>query len=464
MKFNNELFFEAMNEIAERNLLDRDELNKIIENAFFKTFHSKIDPDARLELFVDFKNKKFQLINHSKLVVSDDEYEEKYRSLEISISEAKKTKKDIKVGDEFSEEVDLFQNTKFSSQVKQLITQIVREKRKEAVYNKHKSIKGEMVEATLLSLENNGNAIFKLNDDTIAFMPAKFRNMNIKLNIGGKTKLYVEDVLEESKDSQIIVSNGSPTIIKRIIEKNVPEVEEGIVEIVKISRIAGTRSKVSVKSNNENVDPVGAIIGSGGNRIKSILEKLSGEKIDIINWSDKIETHIANSISPARVVSILDKKDEDGNIIKDHKIVITPNIHQTLAIGKNGSNARLAVELTNTRIDIISIDQANEKGIDIIWNGNVKKEELSQVESNSPKSKNNYQRNAIKKDKFDFDSDISSFNEDIQSNENFGDYNDQISEDQDFSLSEEEIKQMESNFEIDKELLDFGMEEKDESK
>jgi N utilization substance protein A len=283
MKFNNELFFEAMNEIAERNLLDRDELNKIIENAFFKTFHSKIDPDARLELFVDFKNKKFQLINHSKLVVSDDEYEEKYRSLEISISEAKKTKKDIKVGDEFSEEVDLFQNTKFSSQVKQLITQIVREKRKEAVYNKHKSIKGEMVEATLLSLENNGNAIFKLNDDTIAFMPAKFRNMNIKLNIGGKTKLYVEDVLEESKDSQIIVSNGSPTIIKRIIEKNVPEVEEGIVEIVKISRIAGTRSKVSVKSNNENVDPVGAIIGSGGNRIKSILEKLSGEKIDIIN-------------------------------------------------------------------------------------------------------------------------------------------------------------------------------------
>lgn len=468
MELNNELFFEAINEIAERNLLEKEELDKIIKDAFLKTFHSKIDPDANLELLVDPKNKNFQLINHSKLVVSNEEYDEKYRSSEISFSDAKKIKKDVKIGDEVSEEVDLFKNKKFSSQVKQLITQNVREKRKEAVYIKHKSLKGEMIEVEVVSIGNNDHVVFKLEDETVAFMPAKLRNQNIGLKIGEKVKVYVEDVLEESKDSQIIVSNGSPTMIKRIIESNVPEVEEGIVEIVNISRIAGFRSKIAVKSNNENIDPAGAIIGAKGVRIKKILEKLEGEKLDIIFWKNNLEEYISNALSPARVISVLDKLDKDKNVIPGQKIIITPNIHQTLAIGKNGLNARLAVELTNTRLDIISYDQAKEKAIEIIWNGNVQKEELADIEANIKTSKPRNKRsfnNKFEYKKDDF-KEISSFYENITSDEKNNKDN-SFENNNDINLSKEELDQLSSNFdmdELDSELLNFSSDKKQKNK
>ena len=468
MELNNKLFFEAISEIAERNLLEKEELDNIIENAFLKTFHSKIDPDANLELLVDPKNKRFQLINHSKLVVSNEEYDEKYRSSEISLSEAKKIKKDVKAGDEISEEVDLIKNKKFSAQVRQLITQNVREKRKEAVYIKHKSLKGEMIEAEVVSIGSNGHVIFKLEDETMAFMPTKLRNINIKLKIGKKVKVYVEDVLKESKDSQIIVSNGSPTMIKRIIESNVPEVEEGIVEIVNISRISGFRSKIAVKSNNENIDPVGAIIGSQGIRIKKILEKLEGEKLDIILWKNNLEEYISNALSPAKVISILDKVDNDGNVISGQKIVVTPNIHQTLAIGKGGLNARLAVELTSTRLDIVSHDQAKEKGIKIVWNGNVAEEELANIEANIKTQKPNVRKNfnnkfQYKKDDF---KEISSFYENMNNSEKF-DKVDSFQDNDNINLSNDELEELSSNFdldELDSELLNFGSDKKTNNK
>ncbi len=468
MELNNKLFFEAINEIAERNLLEKNELNKIIKNAFFKTFHSKIDPDAELELLIDPKNKRFQLINHSKLVVSDEEYDQKYSSSEISLSKAKKINKDIKTGGKISQEVDLVKNKKFSAQVRQLITQNVREKRKKAVYVKHKLLKGEMIKVEVVSIGKNGYVIFKLEDDTMAFMPAKLRNQNIKLKIGEKVKVYVEDVLEESKDSQIIVSNGSPTLIKRIIEANVPEVEEGIVEIVNISRIAGFRSKVAVKSNNENVDPVGAIIGANGRRIKKIIEKLENEKLDIILWKSNLEEYICNTLSPSRVISILEKKDSSNNVISGQKTIVTPNIHQTLAIGKNGLNVRLAVELTNTRLDIISYDQAKEKGIEIIWNGNVKEEELANIEANIKTQKSNFKKrfnNKFEYKKADF-KEISSFYENMNNTQEEIE-NNSFNDNNDVNLSNEELEQLSSNFdldELDSELLNFGSEKKSNNK
>ena len=461
MAFNKELFFEAIKQIAEQNLLSKEEATEIIKEAVFKTFKSTFDPDAELELEINEDLGTFKLINHSKLVVEDSEFNPEYRQIEVPLSDAKKIKAGAKVNENISEEVDLVTFAKkIANRVKQLITQQVREKKKEAVYAKHKSLKGEMIDAVVTS-STKSYVNFTLEDGTTAFMPPNLRNLSIPLNIGEKVKVFVEDVLEESKDSQIIVSNGSPTMIRRLLEVEVPEIADGTVEIIKISRIAGFRSKVAVKSNSENVDAVGAIIGAQGSRVNTIVEKLKGEKLDVIHWTPNINDFVISALSPAKVIAILDKKDEEGNIVEGVKLVITPNKHQTLAIGKRGSNAKLAVELTDTRIDVLSIDQAKEQGIEFEWNGNVSPDQLEAIEAgirqrrefNKPATQNRFNAN-------DLDKELSRFNEDI-SFENIS-QKEEVEETFDIDdsmFSESELKQMEANFEFDDELSMFDSEE-----
>lgn len=460
MEFNKELFFEAIEQIAKQNLLTEEEATNIIRESVFKTFHNKFDPDAELELIIDKENGKFELINHSKLVV-DEEVSNEYRSLEIPLNEAKKLNPNVKEGDLISEEVDFAPFAKnVSNQVRQLITQNVREKKKAAVYAKHKSLKGEMINAKVTS-STKTYAIFSLEDGTTAFMPSNLRNLNIKLNIGDVVKVFVEDVLEESKDSQIVVSNGSPTMVRRVLEAEVPEISEGIIEIVNISRVAGERSKVAVKSNNPEVDPIGAIIGAGGTRINTIVDKLEGEKLDIIQWSEDLNTFVVNALAPAKVISITDKRDAEGNIVEGHKIAITPNRHQTLAIGRQGSNARLAVELTNVRVDIVSINEAKEKGMEILWNGNVTESMLESIESGERPQRQQTRTNSSPSFKSkDLDLDMTSFAESIETESNEMEALEEPTFEMDDSMfSEEELKQMEANFEFDSELEDFESDE-----
>ncbi|MCK5807177.1 MAG: hypothetical protein KAG91_02160, partial [Mycoplasmataceae bacterium] len=373
------------------------------------------------------------------------EFNKEYNAIEVSLSEAQKVDPKIKEGDNFSARVEIFADKRIAGQVRQLITQSVREKKKEAVYAKHKSLKGEMVSATVTS-STNSYVILELKDGTTAFMPSNLRNLNIPLSIGQETKVFVEDVLKESKDSQIVVSNGSPTMVRRVLEAEVPEIAEGIVEIVNISRMAGTRSKVLVRSNNENADAVGSIIGAGGSRIKTIVEKLQGEKLDIIPFSEDINLLIANALSPAKVVSVNDKLDDEGKVIENHKIVVTPNKHQTLAIGKRGSNARLAVELIKHRLDIISIDQAIEKKLDILYNGTIKDEsELALVEAGERIQRAPRRSGPSRNAPFmgDFDTDITSFAEKMEGEaEGFND----SFEVKDDLFTEDELRKMEQNF------------------
>ncbi len=460
MEFNKEKFFNALSAIAEQNLLTYDETKEIIRQSVFKTFHSKFDPDAELEMIIDENSDKFELINHSKIVVANDQYEKDYRAIEISLDDAKKIKNDVKEGEIISEEVHFSNYAKqISNQVRQLITQSVREKKKEAVYAKHKSLKGEMVEATVTS-STKSYVIFELEDGTTAFMPSKLRNLSIPLSIGEKVKVFVEDVLPDSKESQIVVSNGSTTMVKRVLEEEVPEIFDGIIEIVNISRIAGSRSKIAVKSNVAEIDPVGSIIGASGTRINSIIKKLEGEKLDIVPWSSDLNTFVINAIAPAKVISIHDKKDDEGNVIERNKVIITPNKHQTLAIGKFGSNVRLAVELTNTRIDVLSYDQALEKGIEINWNGNVNEEILASIERGERQRREPTKQinRTFKSD--DLNLDMSSFAESIEleKSEKSDEFNNSFEID-DEMFSEDELKQMEANFEIDSELSIFDIED-----
>ncbi len=456
---NMEQFFDAIEQLAKQNLLEVKEIVEIISESVKKSFHTKFDPDAELEFTLDFKKQEIKLVNNTKLVV-DEEVAPEFRAIEINIKDAKKIKKTAKDGDTIAEEVDFASYSKnIAGRIKQMIIQSVREKKKAAVYAKHKGLKGEMVTAIVTS-SSETHAILTLEDSTIAFMPSKFKNPNIQLNIGERVKVYVEDVLEESKDAQIIVSNGSREMIKRVLEVEVPEIAEGIVEIVSISRLPGIRAKVAVKTSVEGVDAVGALIGAGGTRIKAIIAKLDGEKLDIIPWSEEKNTFIASAMSPAKVVAIVDKKDAEGKIIEGHKIVITPNKHQTLAIGKRGSNARLAVELVSTRIDVVSIDEAKEKGLEFEWNGNINEAELAIIESGERlNTRGGAQRtertfgSAVKLDSLD--GDIQSFTEDMETSFDFE--ADEETKDifKDIDFSKDELEQIQDDFEFDEEAADI---------
>lgn len=466
---NKKQLFEALEQVATQNLLSLPEVYTIIEDAVKKAFSTKFDPDANLELVMNKDAERFELINHSKLVVEDEGFDPQYRAIEVPLSEARKLNPSVQEGDMISEEVDFALYSKLiAQQIRQMFTQTVKEKKKEAVFAKHQSLKGEMIDVTVTTITPNF-VIFVLADGTPAFMPAKMRNANVKLSIGQKTKVFVEDVLKDSKDAQILVSNGSKDVVKRVFEDTVPEIKDGTIEIVSISRVPGVRAKVAVKPVNQNVDAVGAVIGSQGTRINSIVEKLDGEKIDVILWSADDNVYVANSLAPARIASVIDKLDANGEVIRGHKIAIVPNKHQTLAIGKQGSNAKLAVELTNIRIDVMSIDDARAAGINFTFNVGLTPAEVEMIENGEkprksfggprPERTNNFRNNNSNGNFSHHQSntaiDLSSLNESI---ENFTtDMVDTKSSSEAFDIdedlfSEEQLKAMEADFEFDEEL------------
>lgn len=171
-----------------------------------------------------------------------------------------------------------------------------------------------------------------------------------------RIKVYVVEVKDTSKGPKVVVSRTHPELVKRLFESEVTEVKDGTVEIKAIAREAGSRTKIAVWSNNPDVDPVGACVGMNGARVNAIVEELRGEKIDILNWSDNAAILIENALSPAKVISVIADDDE-----KSAKVVV-PDYQLSLAIGKEGQNARLAARLTGFKIDIKSETQARESG------------------------------------------------------------------------------------------------------
>ncbi|CAM9117954.1 transcription termination factor NusA [Mycoplasma marinum] len=448
---NKEQLFIAIDEIAKTQQLSREEIDAILEEAVTKSFHSKFDPDADLTLVINREENEFKLINNAKVVVEEEEseMEPELRTVEIPLHIAKQINPSIKIDDTIAEEVsfEVYSRT-IAQQIKQLLIQKIKETRKAMIYAKHKGLVGEMVSATVTTSARTFAAL-KLDDGTDAFMPGPLKNPRIQMKLGERVNVYVEEVLEDSKAAQIIVSNSSPTMVRRVLEQEVPEIMDGTVEIAGMSRIVGERTKVAVKAMNESVDPVGAIIGAGGERISRIVEKLQGEKLDVIRFSENLNEFVASAISPAKVVGILDK---DG--FADKKIVIVPNVHHTLAIGRRGSNARLVAELAKVRVDITSIDQAREAGLEFTFNGNLTEDELRRIESGEklnkrPRNNTSFSKPTnIKLD--DIQGEIEDFNENVEDTPFLP------VEEEETIFSDAELKEMESQFELDDELADFA--------
>lgn len=296
-------------------------------------------------------------VYHQRLVVEneDDEYDEE---LHITLAEAKKINPDVQVGDFIDEEVDYSTFGRAAIMIaKSVIKQKIREAEKQLVYDEYKDNIDEMVSGIVETVEPKFTVVNI--GKTLALMKSNQQIPTETYVEGQKISVVITDVKRETKGAQVLVSRATPVFVRRLFEREVPEIYNGIIEIKAIARDPGERCKIAVLSKNENIDAIGACIGPRGQRVQKIIDELNGEKIDIFQWSDNISDLIKNALSPSEAVAVIRNED-----VKDGLIVVVPDSQLSLAIGKKGKNARLAVKLTNRKIDIKSESEMKELGID----------------------------------------------------------------------------------------------------
>ncbi|MCF0259568.1 MAG: transcription termination/antitermination protein NusA [Erysipelotrichaceae bacterium] len=303
-------------------------------------------------------------IYHVRDVVEDVEDEE----LEISLEDARKVKPDAQIGDQIEEEVN-FQNFERAAIVlaKNVMKQKIREAEKAEVYENYIDKVGDLVNGYVESVEDKFALVLlggtpdgkQQTGSTLAMMKQSAQIPTEHYYEGQRLLVVISEVNKESKGALVLVSRADPMFIRRLFEKEVPEIYNGIIEIKAIARDPGARAKIAVYSHNENIDPIGACIGPRGSRVQGIISELNGEKIDIFEWSDDVQKLVSNALSPAQGVVVI-----PNDAVKNGLIAVVPENQLSLAIGKKGQNARLAVKLTGHKIDIKSQKEMEEKGID----------------------------------------------------------------------------------------------------
>ena len=275
-------------------------------------------------------------------------------ALEISLEEAHKINKELKIGDQVDVEIVPRNFGRIAAQTaKQVIVQKLREVERDLIFNEFNDRKGEIVSGMIQKADKN---IVVMDLGRLeGVMPAKEQIPTERYKVNEKIKGYVVDVERGLKGApQVIVSRSHPDFVRKLLELEIPEIYEGVIEIKSVSRDAGNRSKVAVYSPDPNIDPVGSCVGQRGIRIQNIINELNGEKIDVIEWNEDPSIFISSALLPAKIMAI-DLKEEER-----FAQVIVPDDQLSLAIGKAGQNARLAARLTNWKIDIKSESQFRE--------------------------------------------------------------------------------------------------------
>ncbi len=306
-------------------------------------------------LFVDIDGETGDISMHAVKTVVEGEPETP--ATEISLAEAQNISPDYSVGDQVRQEIEVGDFGRIATQTaKQVIIQGIREAERGMVAEEFASREHEILTATVTKIDTRyGNAIVEIagrRDPTETVLSAQEQVKGERLVEGMKIKVYVAEVKSVGRGPQVIVSRTHPGLVKRLFELEVPEIHDGTVVINSIAREAGSRTKIAVYSTDENVDPIGACVGPKGGRVSAIVDELRGEKIDIIKYSDDPAAYVAEALSPSEVISVT--MGEDGKSCT----VIVPDDQLSLAIGKEGQNARLAAKLTGLKIDIRPASQA----------------------------------------------------------------------------------------------------------
>ena len=347
----NKELLEAMEVLEKEKNISKDTLIEAIENSLLTACKNHFGKADNVKVTVNPNTCDFAVYAEKAVVenVEDD-------CLEMSLADAKMLNPKYEIGDTVQIPLDSKKFGRIATQnAKNVILQKIREEERKALYNEY----------------------YMKEKDVMTGVVQRYLGRNVSINLGrvdailneseqvkGETfrptervKVYVIEVKDTPKGPRVSVSRTHPDLVKRLFESEVAEVRDGTVEIKAIAREAGSRTKIAVKSNEANVDPVGACVGLNGSRVNSIVSELKGEKIDIINWDDNPAYLIENALSPAKVICVVaDEEEREAQ-------VIVPDYQLSLAIGKEGQNARLAARLTGFKIDIKSETQAREMGL-----------------------------------------------------------------------------------------------------
>ena len=340
-------FFEAIEDIEAEKGIPRGYMYDKIKQAMLAAFR-KDNPECEdnVEIILDEEKKRIEM-NINKLVVVDVEDP----SHEITVDAAKKVTKRAKLGDIIGVPVEPKKFGRIAAQAaKQVIIQGIREAERGIIYEEFTSKEHEILTGVVSHIEpRNGSVSIRISSNsefTEAMLSANERIKTEALREGDRIKVYVVEVRNSTRGPQVLISRTHPGLVKRLFELEVPEIYDGTVEIKSIAREAGSRTKMAVWSSDPDVDPIGSCVGPKGGRVAGIVNELGGEKIDIVKYSENPEEYIAAALSPSEVVSVTML--EDGKSCR----VIVPDAQLSLAIGKEGQNARLAAKLTGFKIDI----------------------------------------------------------------------------------------------------------------
>lgn len=346
MEGNKELI-EALNQIEKEKDISKEVLLEAMENSLVAACKNHFGKADNIKVYIDRTTGAVSVFAERVVVeqVQDP-------VLEISLAEAtmKFPKGKYELGDIVQVEVTPKNFGRIAAQkAKQVVVQKIREEERKVLFNQYYGREKDIVTGIVQRYVGNNVSINLGKVDAVLMENEQIKGEHFRPT--DRIKLYVLEVKDTTKGPKITVSRTHPELVKRLFEAEVTEVKEGIVEIKSISREAGDRTKMAVSSNDPNVDPVGACVGLNGARVNAIVNELGGEKIDIVNWSDDPAELIENALSPAKVVSV------DVNEQEMSAKVIVPDYQLSLAIGRQGQNARLAARLTGYKIDIKSESQ-----------------------------------------------------------------------------------------------------------
>lgn len=345
-------FLEAMQAIEGDRNISKEIVLDALQEALAKAYRKHIEiPDALVSVTIDEKTGEVCLYQQYAVVESVEDEE-----LEITLEDAQKHNQDLQIGDLYNVKVSIDDLGRAAALLaKNVMKQKIREAEKQGVYDEYIDKLDEMVMGVVESVEEKFIVVNL--GKTLAMMPKAAQMPNENYREGQKLRLVITEVSKDTKGAQVLVSRADAKLVKRLFEKEVPEIYQGIVEIKAIAREAGERTKMAVHSKREDVDPIGACIGPRGSRVQVVIEELKGEKIDIFEWSENITELIKNALSPAQILAVVPTAEKRG------LLVVVEDNQLSLAIGKKGKNARLAVRLTGMRIDIKSRTEVEMQGI-----------------------------------------------------------------------------------------------------
>jgi N utilization substance protein A len=359
-------FMMAINQVCHERQLPIDIVLEAVEVAFISAF--KRNAAASLSITAQIDPQSGEAMIFVEKAIVEEVQDEKN---EISLEDAKAINPNAQINGIVSIESTPANFGRIAAQTaKQVILQRIREAERDALYNTYAEREGEIVSGTVHKIDPHQVTLSL--GKVEAFLPRNEQIPTERYSEGQRLRAYISSVIKSSRGPQIIVSRTHRNMLRRLLEVEVPEIYNGTVEIKSIAREAGHRSKVAVAALQEGVDPVGSCVGMRGTRIQSIVNELNGEKIDVVQWNPDLSFFIASSLSPAKVMNVM-LYDRDGKTA----VVVVPDRQLSLAIGKEGQNARLAAKLTGWRIDIKSTGEAIEETLTKIRENEAIKERVA---------------------------------------------------------------------------------------